>query len=133
MEPSITSNLKLKGSVAAFSLDIQELLPLIAKEYEYRPIPRFPAVLRDLAVLVPRTTKVIDVMNIIQIKGAQLIDNIDLFDMYEGDQIPDGKKNLAFHIIYQSAQRTLTADEVDEVQKEIISILEKNPAWEVRK
>ncbi len=133
VEPSITSNLKLKGSVAAFSLDIQELLPLIAKEYEYRPIPRFPAVLRDLAVLVPRTTKVIDVMNIIQIKGAQLIDNIDLFDMYEGDQIPDGKKNLAFHIIYQSAQRTLTADEVDEVQKEIISTLEKNPAWEVRK
>lgn len=133
VEPSIASNVKLKGSVAAFSLDIQELLPLIAKEYEYRPIPRFPAVLRDLAVLVPQTTKVIDVMNIIQIKGAKLIDNIDLFDIYEGDQIPNGKKNLAFHIIYQSSARTLTADEVDNVQKEIISTLEKNPAWEVRK
>ena len=133
VEPSIASNLKLNGSVAAFVLDVQELLHLIAKEYEYRPIPRFPAVLRDLAVLVPRTTKVIDVMNIIHAKGAKLIDNIDLFDMYVGDQIPDGKKNLAFHIIYRSLARTLTANEVDDVQKEIILALEKNPAWEVRK
>ncbi|MCH8048644.1 hypothetical protein IIC44_00925, partial [Patescibacteria group bacterium] len=56
-----------------------------------------------------------------------------LFDMYVGDQIPDGKKNLAFHIIYRSLARTLTANEVDDVQKEIILALEKNPAWEVRK
>ncbi|MCH7552125.1 phenylalanine--tRNA ligase subunit beta [Patescibacteria group bacterium] len=133
VEPSIASNLKLNGSVAAFVLDVQELLHLIAKEYEYRPIPRFPAVLRDLAVLVPRTTKVIDVMNIIHAKGAKLIDNIDLFDMYEGEHIPGGQKSLAFHLIYQAKDKTLTTKEADSAHQKIISALEKNPAWEVRK
>jgi len=131
--PNITANLKLKGSVAVFSLDIQELLPLFAKEWQYRAIPRFPAVLRDLAVLVPRTTRVAEVMNVMHAAGAELAENIDLFDMYEGEHIPEGQKNLAFHIIYQSQHRTLTAKEADSVHQKIISALEENPAWEVRK
>jgi len=131
--PKITANLKLKGSCAVFSLDIQELLPLFAKEWQYRAIPRFPAVLRDLAVLVPRTTKVAEVMNVMHAAGAELVEDIDLFDMYEGEHIPEGQKNLAFHVIYQSQERTLTAKEADSVHQKIISTLEKNPAWEVRK
>ena len=131
--PHITANLKLKGSVAAFSLDMQELLPLLTQEWQYRTIPRFPAVLRDLAVLVPYGTKIAEVMNIMHIAGAKLIEDIDLFDMYEGEHIPGGQKSLAFHIIYQSQHKTLTAKEADSVHQKIISALEKNPAWEVRK
>lgn len=133
VNPSIVSDLKLKGSIAAFTIDIQELLPLIAGEYTYRPIPRFPSVLRDLSLLVSQTTKVVDVMNVIHEKGAKLIDNIDIFDIYEGEQIPIGRKNFAFHLVYQSPLRTLTANEVDKVHEEIIVALEKNPEWEVRK
>jgi len=130
--PQITTNLKLKGSVAVFSLNIQELLPLVAKERQYQPISRFPAVLRDLAVLVPRQTRVSEVMNVMHASGIKLIENIDLFDMYEGEHIPEGQKNLAFHIIYQSKERTLTAKEADSAHQKIISALQKNPAWEVR-
>jgi len=133
VSPKITANLKLKGSCAVFSLDIEKLLPLFTQEWQYRAIPRFPAVLRDLAVLVPRTTKVVEVMNVIHAVGAKLVEDIDLFDMYEGEHIPDGQKNFAFHLIYQSQQRTLTAKEVDSVHQKIISALEKNPSWEVRK
>lgn len=131
--PKITANLKLKGSCAVFSLNIEELLPLFAKERQYQAIPRFPAVLRDLAILVPRRTKIVDVMNIMHTAGAELLEDIDLFDMYEGEHIPEGQKSLAFHLIYQSQHRTLTAKEADSVHQEIISTLEKNPAWEVRK
>ena len=108
-------------------------MPLIAGERQYQAIPRFPAVLRDLAILVPRMTKVVEVMNVMHAAGAKLVSNIDLFDMYEGEHVPEGQKNLAFHVIYQSQERTLTAKEADSVHQKIISSLEKNPAWEVRK
>jgi len=109
--PQIVSSLKLKGSVAVFSLDIQVLLSLTGEERVYQPISRFPAVYRDLALLVKKTTKVVDVMNVMHAVGAELIEDIDLFDMYEGNEIPEDKKSFAFHIVYQSKERTLTAKE----------------------
>jgi len=53
--------------------------------------------------------------------------------MYEGGHIPEGEKNLAFHVIYQSQHRTLTTKEVNVVHKKMIIALEKNPSWQVRK
>lgn len=131
--PHIGANLKLKGSLIAFAFDIQGMLPLLEDTRVYKPIPRFPAVYRDLAVLVPSDTKIADVMNRMHATETKLIDDIDLFDMYEGEGIPDGKKNLAFHLIYQSPAKTLTATEVDKIHEKIITALEKNPMWEVRK
>ncbi|MFQ6049912.1 MAG: hypothetical protein ACE5J0_02640, partial [Candidatus Paceibacterales bacterium] len=63
----------------------------------------------------------------------KLIRDIDLFDIYEGEEIPDGKKNLAFHIIYQAENRTLSSKEIDEIQNKIIKTLEKEPGWRVRR
>ena len=131
--PQIVSNIKYTGSIAAFTLDINTLLPLMSQEKQYRSIPRFPAVYRDLAVLVPRETKVVDIMNTMHAAAHKYLENIDLFDMYVGDKIPDGQKNLAFHFVYQSPERTLTAIEVDELHQKIIKALEENPEWEVRK
>ena len=54
-------------------------------------------------------------------------------DIYEGEELPEGKKNLAFHIIYQAEDRTLTNKEIDEIQNKIIEVLEENLEWTVRK
>ena len=62
-----------------------------------------------------------------------MVQDVDLFDMYEGEEIPEGKKNLAFHIIYQSYDKTLKDEEVDKIQKKIIRELEKKKGWQVRK
>lgn len=72
-------------------------------------------------------------MNVIEIAGGDLVQDVDLFDMYEGEEIPGGKKNLAFHIIYQSYEKTLKDEEVDKIQRKIIRELEKNEDWRVRK
>ena len=129
----ILKNLEIKGKVVLFDIDFEELIKSASEEQEYRPISQYPAAVRDLAVLVPRKVKVVDVLNRINAIGGSLVRDIDLFDIYEGDNIPEGRKNLAFHIIYQAKNRTLTSVEIDKIQNKIIKELEKNPDWEVRK
>ncbi|MBU0476617.1 phenylalanine--tRNA ligase subunit beta, partial [Patescibacteria group bacterium] len=89
--------------------------------------------IRDLAVLVPQGVLVEEVLNRINRIGGLLVRDVDLFDIYEGEGIVDGKKNLAFHIIYQAEDRTLKTKEIDEIHNKIIKSLEKEVEWEVRK
>jgi len=133
IKPKILEDLKIEGKVVIFDIDFEKLSKLASEEHEYLPISRFPAAVRDLAVLVPRQVRVEEVLNKIEVVGGTLIRDIDLFDIYEGEEIPRGKKNLAFHLIYQAEDRTLSSEEIDKIQNEIIKTLEKNPDWQVRK
>ena len=89
--------------------------------------------IRDLAVLVPRGTKVVEVLNKINRAGGKLIQDVDLFDIYSGEEIAQGRENFAFHIIYQAEGRALSSKEIDKIQQRIIKALEENIKWEVRK
>ena len=122
-----------EGGMAAFDLDFEKLEILASEEHEYRPISRYPATVRDLAVLVPSLTRVEEVLNIMEAASGALVTDIDLFDIYEGEELPGGKKNLAFRIIYQAPDRTLTSIEVYKIHQNIIKALEENPEWQVRK
>jgi len=126
-------DLKISLKVTAFNIDFEKLQKLCSEETIYQPISPYPAAVRDIAVLVPRTVKVVEVLNKINAVGGKLIRDIDLFDIYEGDKIPEGKKNLAFHIIYQAENRTLSSKEIDEIQNKIIKNLEKKLEWQVRR
>jgi phenylalanyl-tRNA synthetase beta chain len=129
----VLNKMKIKGEVALFDIDFDKLQQLVSEEHEYQPISQHPSAIRDIAVLVPHDVKVVDVLNKINTIGGKLIRDIDLFDIYQGGEIPQGRKNLAFHIIYQAEDRTLTAKEIDEIQNKIIKTLEKDPEWEIRK
>ena len=133
ISPKITDKLEIKERVVLFDIDFEKLSQFVSEEHEFRPIFRFPAAVRDVAVLVPRNTKVVELLNKINAVGGKLIRDIDLFDIYEGTELPQGKKNLAFHIIYQAENRTLKAEEIDKIQNKIIKTLEKIPSWQVRK
>ncbi|UZE93149.1 MAG: phenylalanine--tRNA ligase subunit beta [Candidatus Nealsonbacteria bacterium] len=129
----ITEALKLNAKVVIFDFDFEKLQELVSEEQEFRPISPYPSAVRDIAVLVPRDVLVEEVLNKIEGTGLNLIKDVDLFDIYEGEEIAEGKKNLAFHIIYQAEDRTLTSKEIDDIQEKIIKVLEKDPEWEVRK
>jgi phenylalanyl-tRNA synthetase beta chain len=133
ISPKILENLKIEKRVTIFEIDFEKLQKLASEEQEFRPFSRFPAAIRDIAVLVPKMVKVEEVLNKIESVGKELIADIDLFDYYEGEELPLGKKNLAFHIIFQAKDRALTSEEIDKLHKEIIEVLEQNPEWEVRK
>ena len=129
----ILQALKIKGEIVLFDIDFEKLIKLCSEEHEYQPISQYPAAVRDIAMLVPLEVRVEEVLNKMNLVGGSLIRDIDLFDIYEGEELPAGKKNLAFHIIYQAENRTLKSNEIDKIQKKIIKALEKEPEWEVRK
>ena len=133
ISPKVLEALKIKGKVVLFDFDFEKLQDLASQEREYRPISPYPAAVRDLAILVPREVKVAEVLKRIDEVGSNLVLDVDLFDLYEGEEIPEGKKNLAFHIIYQAEDRTLKAEEIDKIHKKIVRALEKNLGWEVRR
>jgi phenylalanyl-tRNA synthetase beta chain len=119
--------------VFAFDIDIEILLAKCEEEYEYMPISKFPAAIRDIALLVPQDIRVGDILNIINTSENKYVRDVDLFDFYEGPQLPEGRKSLAFHIIFQSDDKTLNKQEIDLAMKKITDALEDNNDWEVRK
>jgi phenylalanyl-tRNA synthetase beta chain len=125
--------MEIPGGVAIFNIDEDALINSISGETEFIPISKFPSLIRDLALLVPLKTKVFDVENKINNAGSGLIKEIDLFDIYQGEELPKDKKNLAFHIVYQAKDRTLKSEEVDKVHQKVIRSLENNLDWKVRK
>ena len=129
----VASLYEIKSEICAFDIDFDKLAKLAFEEQEYLPISKYPAAVRDIAILTPLDTKVADVMNIIYGAGGRLLKDIDLFDIYMGEEIPEGKKNLAFHLIFQSDKKTLSSEEVDRLLNKIIQAIEENPEWEVRR
>jgi len=132
INPGILSEFGIKYKVAAFNIDFELLIKLVSEELIYQRPSKYPAVVRDIAILVNLGDRVADVLNVINSAGSELVQDVDLFDMYEGRELPRGKKNLAFHIVYQVKDRTLTDKEVDRIHKKIIRALEKRRGWEVR-
>ncbi len=128
----VLSSFKIVRHLAALEVVVDCLLQNALEEREYEPPSRFPVALRDIALLVPLEVKVKDVLTIIENTGGELVAHTDLFDIYEADSLPKGKKGLAFHIVYQARDRTLNNQEVDALQTRIINALEENSGWEVR-
>ena len=121
----------IDSGVAAFEIDFDKLVELATEERIYSPPSKYPSVVRDIALLVNRETKIVTVMNLINSSGGALITDIDLFDIYEGENIPNSKKSLAFHIIYQSNDHTLTDKEVNSIHQKIMKEL-RDEGWEIR-
>lgn len=109
--------------VTLLEVDIERLLPFAGAAPRYRPIPRFPGIVRDIALVVDAGLAASKVQDIIQ--SFPLVSQVTLFDVYSGEPMPQGKKSLAFRIIYQSPSRTLTDEEVNRAQQEIIAWLEQ--------
>ena len=128
---AILERLKSKARIVLAEFDIEKLTSQIESEQEFRPIAKFPAIVRDIALVIPESARIQEVENTIQIAGGQLLVDFDMFDYYEGEGLPSGSKSVAFHLIFQSEERTLTDKEVErEFEKVVRAVKEKD--WEVR-
>jgi phenylalanyl-tRNA synthetase beta chain len=121
LHPRVTKALELPQGVFAFELDTEPLYAAARLVPAYRSVPRFPAVLRDLAVVVPVELRNDEVRKVILEVGGALVEDALIFDVYTGKPIPEGKKNLAYAIRYRSPERTLTDAEVSQAHQRIIS------------
>jgi len=104
-----------------FEIDLERLLNITMAPRKYQPIPKFPATIRDIALVLDKEVPSKRVQDILE--SYPLVAQVTLFDVYTGDQVPHGKKSLAFRIVYQSPSRTLTDDEVNKEQNRILDRL----------
>lgn len=104
------------------------LLPLFAADQQiirFRPLPRFPAVERDLAVLCGAALPVAEIEKTIRACAGRHLESVKLFDVYRGSQIADGQKSVAYSLTFRSAEGTLTDDEVDAALSRILKNLKE--------
>jgi len=132
LHPDVTAAYDIAADVYVFELNLQELLDVQVPTPKFVPLPRFPAVERDLAVIVKDEESSYTVQKAIEALKIELIEDIRLFDCYQGRQIPEGMKSMAYTLTYRSANRTLTDDEVNEVHGKVIAALRERLGAEIR-
>ena len=117
----------------SFEIDLDKLILLASEEREFRPFSKYPAVIRDIAILVSPKTKISEALDAIQSAGGELLMDVDLFDVYEREETGRARKSLAFHLIFQSNEKTLSDKEANALMEKIIKALEDKREWEVRR
>jgi phenylalanyl-tRNA synthetase beta chain len=123
LHPKVAEAFELSGAVYLFEINLMALLPFTLGHRLFQPIPRFPAIVRDIALVVDSGVTNRQVQDII--RDFTLVSQVALFDLYTGGQLPPGKKSLAYRITFQSPSQTLTDDEVNKVLEKILGKLAK--------
>jgi phenylalanyl-tRNA synthetase beta chain len=113
------------SQVLVFELDFDKLLQYAPRRIAAKPLPRFPAVGRDVAIVVDRDFAAQQVIGWIHDLGEPLIEHVEVFDQYVGAPIPNGKKSLAYRVSYRADDRTLTDSEVNELHRMLVDRLGK--------
>jgi phenylalanyl-tRNA synthetase beta chain len=124
LHPTVAAGLKVEGRLVAFEIDVE---PVLANSRTplAQPLPRFPAIERDLAVVVEEHVAAGLLLAAIKESAGDLLESARAFDEYHGAQVPEGQKSIAFTLTFRSPERTLTDAEVDKVMTEIKLTLEK--------
>jgi phenylalanyl-tRNA synthetase beta chain len=104
-------------------IDIETLVKNASLKAEFKPLPKFPAVSRDIAVLVDDEILVKQIEKLITSKAGKILEEVKLFDVYKGKQVPEGKKSVAYNITFRASDRTLTDEEVSKSMDDIVKAL----------
>ncbi len=129
LTPEIVEALDIKAqrpSILLMELAIDSLIPYSERLVKYTSLPRYPYVERDTAIVVRAELQAASVVKWLKSYSSDLIEDIALFDVYQGGNIPEGSKSVAFNVRYRASDRTLTDAEVDGVHKGLVEyILDK--------
>jgi phenylalanyl-tRNA synthetase beta chain len=107
-------------NIFIFDLNIGNILPLLGEQTRFRPFPRFPAVYRDISLVVNEDVESGRIVDLIRKTGGKLLESVHIFDIYTGDQIGANEKAIAFRISYRSDQKTLDGESVNRLHERII-------------
>ncbi|NPC93668.1 phenylalanine--tRNA ligase subunit beta [Bacillus sp. WMMC1349] len=107
-----------------FELDLHELFALDVADITYTAIPRYPSVTRDIALVVSKEITSGQLEDVIKKAGGKLLNEVHVFDVYEGEHMEKGKKSVAFSLQYLNPEQTLTEEEVTEIHSQVLKALE---------
>ncbi|WP_188453461.1 phenylalanine--tRNA ligase subunit beta [Virgibacillus oceani] len=120
IHPKLEKKLDLNETYV-FDINLETVLEVFKNVPNYNQIPKHPSTTRDIAFVLNKTTLAGDVKKVIEETGAPLVKDIQIFDVYLGEHLPEDKKSIAYRLLYQDAERTLTDDEVEESYQSIIT------------
>lgn len=123
MHPDVLDNYDIPVRVYIAELDFEVLIELCNRSIKYKQLPKYPAVSRDIAVVVTEEITSGQIEDIIKSKGGKLVEEVKLFDIYRGSQITEGYKSMAYSIIYRSDEKTLTEEDISKVHNKILNSL----------
>ena len=132
IHPAVSRKYGIETPVYIAELDFENVFLNIKTDIKFKELPKYPAVTRDIAMLVDKTVPVADIENVIKKASGKMLESLQLFDVYEGKQIPEGKKSVAYSAIYRSADRSLTGDEVQKVFDKVVKNLENQIGAQLR-
>ncbi len=125
IHPQVRSNFDLKQTAYIFELELDKIISLIPPITDSRPIPKFPAIYRDITIIVDRRVETQTVLEAVENIHEDLVERLHLFDVFEGDPIAAGKKSVSFRVIYRSSDKTLEDDDVNDLHRAITDKLLK--------
>jgi phenylalanyl-tRNA synthetase beta chain len=131
LHPKVAQAFELSNTICLIEIDLEKLLTKLTGVKEYQSIPRFPSVTRDIALVIDEQVSYGSVEGIIQ--RFPLVTKVTLFDLYRGEQIAEGKKSFAIRIVYQSPSHTLTDEEVNQTQEQMLARLHQELGATLRK
>jgi phenylalanyl-tRNA synthetase beta chain len=121
IHPEVRSAFDLPSEpVCLAELDLDALLARVPLTYRVAAVPRFPPALQDIALVVEERVSAADLTAVVRSAGGPLLAGVRLFDVYRGPQLPSGQKSLAFSLVFQAADRTLTDAEVEVEKRRIV-------------
>lgn len=119
IHPSRAKSLELNETYV-FEVDLEMVFSAPVASLSYQPLPRFPSVSRDIALVVDHDVAAANIENVIRQAGGLLLKQTKLFDVYQGEYLEEGKKSLAFSLTYYDSERTLTDEEVSEAHQKVL-------------
>ena len=124
VHPEVCDNYDLKTRAYVAVLDIPAILPYATFDRKYEGIAKYPAVLRDISMVVPKAVTAGQIEAVLAQRGGKILEDYQLFDIYEGNQIKEGYKSMAYSITFRAKDRTLEEADVTGAMKKILNGLE---------
>ena len=123
VHPMVQKNFAIGERAYIAVVDMKSVMELSVSDVKYEGIPKFPAMTRDISLSMKKEVTAGEIEEVIRKKGGKLLESYELFDVYEGSQILQGYKSMAYKVVFRASDRTLTDEEVNNVMDKIINAL----------
>lgn len=125
LHPDVQENYDMSTRTYIFELNFDNVIAYANTDKYYAPLPKYPAMVRDIALVVEENVYVKAIEDIIKQNGGKLLEKIELFDIYRGKQVKEGFKSVAYSLTYRDLNKTLTEEEVSKAHSKVVTALEE--------
>ena len=125
LHPEVLARFDLPQKVFIFELNVGQMTPLIPEAIESQPVPKFPAIFRDITIHIGKGIETQQLLDALEDSKPDLVEGLELLDVFEGDPIPAGKKSVSMRITYRSTRKTLEDEDVHDLHKSMAGRLLK--------